>query len=188
MKITKKQNRWLGAHKALEEYRRIRKETKKEDKKPVVSVYIDGLDLYSDCLKKVHIGKTLLDVGCGSQAIKRVVPKETIYTGLDPFPVVDDTVKMMIEQCNFENESFETVVCFAALDYTYDLSKALRQMSRIAACNIVILTYIDIGPKAREGHACAVSLQDLINNLPDYNLTLKQEIIPNLFLFEFTKS
>ena len=130
---------------------------------------------YEAHIKKVHIGKNVLDIGCGSCAITKYLPSDVGYLGLDPFPVENaegNICKGNIEDqdINFEFPETrpDTIIAFAVLDGCIDLPTALSKMNALSKQNIVILTGIDIEPDRYHTHK--VQVKDLLDGLPDFDM------------------
>lgn len=140
---------------------------------------------YRGHLEKVFIGDSLLDVGCGDMSIARHLKDEVDYTGIDAFPVSPAVIKMEVEEMNFEDEAFDTVICFAVLDGVCDLEKALTQMARVCRKNIVFLTGIGIEPD--QYHTYKITEHILVQNLPGFKLGYSEFFTHNVALLEFKK-
>lgn len=142
----------------------------------------------SDCrshLSKVHIGKTLVDVGCGSMSIKSMLPPGTEYIGIDAFPYNDQVMHMEIEHCTFKDNEFETLICFAVLDGLHNLDRSLFHMKRICSNNIVLLTGINIEPD--EFHTFMITEHYLEQQFKDWNVTFKEWMNDRVILIEYSK-
>lgn len=122
---------------------------------------------YKELLTHVHIGKKVLDVGCGTGWLHKYLPEDVQYNGMDAFAssipeletlvISGNIVDMDVDNIKWELWSnliglFETIFCFAALDGMRDLDTALENMRRIASKNIVILTGINIEPDQYHTH------------------------------------
>lgn len=142
---------------------------------------------YPELLKKVFIGKTVLDVGCGDCWLQKLLPAGVSYAGLDAFPKSEDVFLGRIEDCEFEDNSFETLFVFAALDGMQDLDKAFANMKRICSKNIVILTGINIPPDHL--HTFEITL-DYIRSQFRHELeeTYFQKLHPRIVFIEYTKA
>lgn len=173
---------------------------KKASKKPSPPTNNPIAD-YKKHLSKCFVGRSVLDVGCGSQALKKCLPEGVDYIGLDPFPATNDTLKGTIEEgCystissdpevtgldfEFNEKEFETVCAFAILDGSISPAKALRQMKRIAAKNIIILTGIGIEPDQYHTHKITEEL--LGRELGDWNIGHKEYLAPKVLLIEYIR-
>ena len=141
------------------------------------------VDDYCNHVNSCYVGKTVLDVGCGLQLIKACLPNEVIYTGIDPSLMVEGTIPMTIEECNFQDNSFETLYCFMVLDGVRDLKETAKHMKRIASKNIVILNGIDINPDRY--HTFNITL-DILNELfGDLKVGTKKWITNKVLLIEY---
>ena len=141
-----------------------------------------NLDLYKRIVSMVHVGKTVLDVGCGQMHLASLLG-ECFYSGIDPFPLSDLITKMTAEELNdFDKEGgYDTVFMLSALDNVIDLELSLKGLKNVASENIVILT--SIGVKPDTAHTVQVDRSDLVSVLGEPHLEV--EISPRLFLFEF---
>ena len=140
---------------------------------------------YENHLKKIKIGESLLDVGCGDCSIRKYLPLTTTYTGIDAFPINDIAIKAKIEELESSDNSFDTVVCFACLDGCQDLDKAIDNMKRIAKKNIYILTGIDI--KVDKYHTFSISKKYLTDKFMDMEIGHEEMLHPKVLLIEFRK-
>lgn len=171
------QERWEGAHAALAERRKGQSNIPTTAKSPASD--------YASHLKKCFVGSSVLDVGCGGQTIKKCLSPSVLYTGIDPFPVVDETIPIRIEDCDPENINADTVCCFAALDNVQNLSKSLCAIGRCAKKNVVFLTGIGIDPDKYHTHKIEMHILDAAFN--GWKKTLCEEIQPKVWLIEYTR-
>ncbi len=144
---------------------------------------------YPELLKLVRIGATVLDVGCGTMWLKKLMPKGTIYNGLDANENIINRsfcVHGQIETIKLNDNSFDTIFIFAALDGMQDLLKALNNIKRIAAVNVVILTGIEIEPD--QYHTHKITERFLIDTMAPFKCTLKKYVHPKIAFFEFIKA
>jgi ubiquinone/menaquinone biosynthesis C-methylase UbiE len=139
---------------------------------------------YGRHLSRVKVGYKILDVGCGSQHLRVHLPN-SLYNGLDAFPVVQGTVQGEIETIGFKDGEFDTVFAFAVLDGCHDLKAALENMKRITNGNIVILTGVDIPPDAC--HTVEVRESDIDSILSGMKKTYREVLAPKVLLLEYTK-
>jgi hypothetical protein len=145
---------------------------------------------YKSHMSKVFVGKTVLDVGCGSQYLKGCLPEGTIYHGLDAFPIDEDVFSGKIEDektLNFftKVKEIETVCAFAVMDNVEDFDKAMENMKAIAQKNIVILTGLNI-PKDQY-HTFELNIADFARMSAGFTLTQYIDIAPKVKLIEFSK-
>jgi len=145
------------------------------------------LSNYGDHLSKVHIGKSVLDVGCGSMAIKDALPEGVIYVGLDPFPVSSVVIDGMIETDGIEKQlpPIDTVVCFAVMDGCMDFTKACDNIKKIAKENVVFLTGIGIDPD--QYHTHRLELAHYRKAFEGWKETLCEKLAEKVYLIEYTK-
>lgn len=144
------------------------------------------VDDYCSHVNSCFIGESVLDVGCGLQLIKPCLPKGTTYTGIDPSLMVKGTIPMLIEDCNFEDESFDTLYCFMVLDGVHDLISTANHMKRIAKKNIVILNGIDIYPDRY--HTFNIDIDVLFKLFGDLKIGTKKWITNKVLLIEYLKN
>ena len=140
---------------------------------------------YKSHLQKIGIGKSILDVGCGSQFIRNCIDQNVQYFGMDAFPIVPDTIESSIEDNRMDSRSIDTVIAFAVLDNSRDFFKACYEMKRIAKKNIGILTGIDID--VDQYHTFKLQLSDFDKAFSDCECTHREEITPKVYLLCFQK-
>ncbi len=166
MKVSEK--KWNEVAKNLAEWRKNR------TSKP-------NLDLYRKIVSKVHVGKTVLDVGCGQCYLNECLPNIN-YVGIDPFPLSDNVLKISAEDLNDSSECFtNTVFCLASLDNVIDVKLSLKGLKKVADENIVILTGINIEPDKYHTHK--ITREILVDVLGEPKQEV--EMLPNVFLFEW---
>lgn len=168
---------WEGKMKNLQERRKTQA--------PATPPAPGSLGDYASHLSKVFVGRSVLDVGCGSQALKSALPEGVEYTGMDAFPCVPDTLEGQIERANLPENSHETVCCFATLDGCQDIEAAVKQMKRIARRNVVFLTGIDIEPN--EFHTHKITEEFLKKSFADWKPGTWVYLAPQVLLCEFIK-
>ncbi|RTK94657.1 MAG: hypothetical protein EKK64_07895 [Neisseriaceae bacterium] len=142
---------------------------------------------YKSLLKKVFIGESVLDVGCGTCWLKNYLKKSTKYTGLDAFISGKEIITQSIEEIDFNTfqHRFDTLFVFAALDGMMDLEKAFENMKAICNKNIVILTGINIQPDLYHTHLIT---EQLVTNLMDgFKQTHKTQVHEKILFLEYTK-
>jgi SAM-dependent methyltransferase len=143
-----------------------------------------NLDLYRKIVSLVQVGESVLDVGCGQCHLFRCLPDEVRYTGIDPFPLMDNIEKLTAEELNHRfRGQVDTVFMLAALDNVKDLKKALKGLRHVAVKNIVILTSIGVPPD--KNHTVQVDREDLVSVLGEPSLELM--MLPKTYLFEWVK-
>lgn len=141
---------------------------------------------YAAHLSKCYVGESLLDVGCGDQFIKKCISPEVRYIGLDAFPISNDTFEGNIESDEavklFE---VETICAFAVMDNCQDFDKAIENMKRIATKNIIFLTGVNI--EVDRFHTFKLQLSDFDYRFSDWNKTYAEEIVPKVWILEYTR-
>ena len=140
-----------------------------------------NLDLYKKIVSMVHVGKTVLDVGCGPQILINCLPGYISYRGIDPFPLSDDVAPISAEQLNDLDDFFDTVFMLAALDNVKNIELSLKGLKHAAKESIVILTSIGV-PKDKY-HTHTIEHEDLERVLG--NPYQKVELLPKVWLFEW---
>ena len=85
-------------------------------------------------------GRDVLEVGCGTGLIlERIAPMARTATGVDLSPGMLERARergLEVHEGNatelpFEDDSFDTVVCFKVIANVEDVEKALREMARV---------------------------------------------------------
>ena len=90
-------------------------------------------------------GKTILEIGCGSGSfVKYLAAKGFAVTGVDPrsCPKEDRNwriLKAYVEDCGFQNRSFDTVVSFKTLEHIPDARSTLAFWRTLAKRRIVLI-------------------------------------------------
>lgn len=139
---------------------------------------------YGNHLEKCGYGNSILDVGCGSQALRKYIPEGINYTGIDAFPVENtDSILMAIEESTFEPKSFDTICAMAVLDNCWNFDEACQKMKEIARINIIILTGINI--EVDQYHTFKLQLEDFNRNFKDMELSYCEEISPKVYLLNY---
>jgi ubiquinone/menaquinone biosynthesis C-methylase UbiE len=154
--------------------------------KQTISSPIKGVSEYYTHIRKASmIGKTVLDVGCGSCEIAKHLPDGTLYVGIDAFPISENVLNMQIENCTFDDNQFETVYAFAMLDNVHDLEKTLQQIKRVAFKNVLFLTGVNIEPDMY--HTVKITESLLIDNMKPFKVGYMEYLHPQIMLIEFIK-
>lgn len=137
-------------------------------------------------LEKVKVGESVLDVGCGFQIIKSYLKPGVKYVGIDPFPCISEAVEMKMEDCTYENRSFDTVICFAVLDGVNNFTKTMEQVARVCAKNVVILTGVNI--PVDKYHTFELTENEIDISLPNFKRTYREELgSRKVLLLEYTR-
>lgn len=139
---------------------------------------------YTSYLERCGYGKSVLDVGCGSQTLSLSLPKEVNYIGIDAFPIVKDSVRVAIEDLN---GAFvvDTVCAFAVLDNCRDFFRACENIKKSARYNIIILT--GIGIEVDKFHTFRLEHEHFDQAFSDCKLTHKEEVSNKVFLLCYQK-
>lgn len=140
---------------------------------------------YANHLKKIEVGASVLDVGCGDCSIRNYLPTTTAYTGIDAFPINELASKAKIEDFDKQQSQFDTVICFACLDGVQDLKKATANMKRLAKKNVYILT--GIGIEIDKFHTFKITESGLMELFNDMRVGHKEYVHPKVLLIEFLK-
>lgn len=140
---------------------------------------------YHAHLSKIEIGEYVLDIGCGSMDIKKYLPAGKIYLGIDAFPVSNEVVKMKIEDCYFQDNSFDTLFCFAVLDGLQNLDNALQQMKRVCRKNMLFLTGVNIPPD--KFHTLEITEDYLSEQMHPFKVGYKEFLSEKVLLIEYRR-
>jgi len=145
---------------------------------------------YAAHMRRVEIGATLLDVGCGSMHLKNCIPPEVEYYGLDAHPLDESVYEGMIENtsviADFLNHiKIDTVCAFAVMDGCQDFDVACSNIKLIARKNAVFLTGIGINPD--QFHTHRLELSDFRRNFEGWKERTCVEVGPKVYLLEYTR-
>lgn len=146
---------------------------------------------YKSLLKKVFIGDKVLDVGCGTTWLKKLLPEFITYYGIDAFKLPEhmpwEVINEKIEELdlNHYSEKVETIFVFAALDGMENLEIAFNKMKLIANKNIVILTGINIEPDIYHTHLITEAFLD--DQMNGWKKTVRVQVHPKIIFLEYTK-
>lgn len=153
---------------------------------------------YGRHLRSFVLGKTLLDVGCGDQTIRKILEIAfplVKYIGVDAFPVLGTlTTKLEIENTPEVEKflkihgRFDNVLCFAMLDSSYDLERATKNMKRLAETSVVFLTGIDIEPDEFHTHRITKELLDSLMLTPGWMIRMSNFLTPHVLLIEYART
>jgi len=141
------------------------------------------ISTYKNHIEKCGYGKSVLDVGCGSQSLRYQLPDDVKYYGLDAFPIVPDTIECAIE--DLTDFTVDTCFAFAVLDNSRDFFAACESMKRIAQRNIGILTGIDID--VDEYHTFKLQLADFTQAFEGWKCTHREKLQPKVWLLNYEK-
>lgn len=143
---------------------------------------------YKTLLKKVHIGNLVLDVGCGTMWLKKMLPADCVYHGMDAFlpHIKDERSQMSIESMRGSKKAYyDTLFIFAALDGMRDLEQAFDGIRSITKKNVVILTGINIEPDRFHTHLITEEL--IANQMDGFRLTHRTQVHPKIVFLEYTR-
>jgi SAM-dependent methyltransferase len=145
---------------------------------------------YKSLLKKVFIGPSVLDVGCGTCWLKDYLPKQTFYTGLDACLHGPEIINTSIEDFfdhaeDLKHKRFDTLFVFAAMDGMMDLNKAIQNMKKITRQNIVILTGINIEPD--QYHTHKITEEYIDEQMDGFRKSYRFQVHPKIIFLEYTK-
>lgn len=133
-------------------------------------------------------GDCVLDVGCGDMKIFHILKDfgwVGDYTGLDPFPMNPMVREGVIEDWT-SHERIDAAVCFAVLDGTKDIKKALEVLNRIVKRSIIILTGIGIEPDYC--HTFRIDLDLLKHGINNFRQDSLNYLHPKVILTHFERS
>ncbi len=158
---------------------------RKERRKERVNLIKGPVNKYDSHVKKVNIGKKVLDIGCGSMIVKGYLSPDTEYTGIDAYPVNNNVVRMKIEKLSYPDLWFDTTIAFAVLDSVCHLDRALLQIGRVTKTNILILTGLNIKPN--EFHTYMITEEILNTGLNQFRQGFKEFFGKNVALIEYVR-
>ena len=151
---------------------------RKSNRPAIMAVHPSGN--YALHLSKVRLGSVILDLGCGEERVRVLLPKDRTYIGVDPFPIGPDVIKCKAEELSIKAD---TIICFAMLDGCQDLVEVLKRMNECAIENIVILTGLRIAPDKFHTHWIEEGL--IVSLLKDFGCHLREEVSDKIWLFDF---
>lgn len=143
---------------------------------------------YINYITKCGVGKSVLDVGCGSQTLRLCLPEGVSYKGLDAFPIANtNTYDCAIEDLNWKDNSIDTICAFAVLDNCRDFYKACSNMIRLANKNIIILT--GIGIDVDKFHTFRLEFEHFNKAFENsgFELTVKENLYTKVWLLNYQK-
>ncbi len=90
-------------------------------------------------MRPVKPNESVLELGCNNRILKRFLPKESKYVGVDYFNKAAD-VKHNLNRFPypFENNSFDVIFCLQTLEHLENPFRALGEMKRISKNDIVL--------------------------------------------------
>ena len=121
-------------------------------------VYLDSADIHinretdinracMNAIKNYVIGKTVLDVACGSGFLAKYLSREYKTTACDiiiapelieQYP--DITFKeAQVEHLPFSDNAFDTVICAHTLEHVMDLHAAIAELRRVTAKRLIVI-------------------------------------------------
>ena len=129
-------------------------------------------------------GKSVLEVGCGPSGVIFSLDNAKSRVGLEPMNLdglVNDEKKKLIikkgvgEEIPFENDSFDTVISFNALDHSVNPVQVIREIHRVLRPDGEFLLWIYV---LRSRYHFLQSLLNLIDSPHPFHFTLDQILIP----------
>jgi ubiquinone/menaquinone biosynthesis C-methylase UbiE len=92
----------------------------------------DGSPWYKNIFERIVFmtGARVLDVGAMDGRLKKCLPPDIDYTGIDPNGE-GSVINGMAEALPFEDDSFDYVMCFASLFHFMDLKRSFSEMNRV---------------------------------------------------------
>jgi SAM-dependent methyltransferase len=153
------------------------------------------------------VGKTVLDIGSGRADFLNLIKKNHRVTGIEINKqrvdycnriLGQDCVKLgnLDERLNFEDNSFDTVVCLEVLEHLEDPESALKELVRVSRKRVIVT--VPFNEKIRyllclhcakytphSGHLHSFNKEDIIGTVPDNVRIVKLELIGNSALYYF---
>lgn len=143
---------------------------------------------YKDLIKRVHIGESVLDVGCGTCWLKSYLPKFVNYNALDIQDRYEhqgnNVIITKIEDFK-PYVKYDTLFLFATLDGMQDLDKAFEVIRNITNENVVILTGVNIEPDIYHTHK--ITEEYLDSQMIGFNKSVKVQVHNKILFLEYTK-
>jgi hypothetical protein len=158
-------NNWKQVNENLQEWRKHRTTP-------------PNLELYKKIVSTVGLGKDIADVGCGQQHLKKCLPDGHNYFGIDPFPIVPNTINCKAEDLI---NKYDTVFMLASLDNVESVKMTLLALRNSAKINVVILTGIDIPVDKYHTHTITKEVLYKYMGKP----LIEKEMLRNVYLFEW---
>lgn len=81
---------------------------------------------------------TLLDIGCSDLDFYNKLNNQYKITLADYTPISDEIIKEDVQNLSFGDNKFDIVVCQQVLEHVYDPIKAIRELRRVAAKQLII--------------------------------------------------
>ncbi len=90
-------------------------------------------------MRPVESNESVLELGCNNKTLKRFLPKECKYVGLDDFNNAAD-IKHNLNKFPypFKDNSFDVIFCLQTLEHLENPFRALEEMKRISKNDIVL--------------------------------------------------
>lgn len=109
--------------------------------------------------KKVNIGNSILDVGCGSghyyRSLKNRIKKPFFYTGVDPYKIFLDKAKLAwkndknvnfklgnIYKIPFKKNAFDISISCNVFIHLHDVIKPLKEIIRVTKKTVILRTVL----------------------------------------------
>ena len=93
---------------------------------------------FSFLIKFGNLDGNVLDIGCGGGHIRKYLPSNVNYYGIDPIVTNEndkDIVKGIGEKIPFEDDYFNYIICYASLDHVLDVEKVFQEANRVIKAN-----------------------------------------------------
>jgi len=119
--------------------------------KKTFDVHIDRqTDLNSESIRKILNeleGDSVLDVGCGSGYLIRLIENDFKVTGLDfckspDYHIINNGTSFIEADATtlpFKDNSFDTVICAHTLEHIVDIYKAIKELKRVCKKKLIII-------------------------------------------------
>lgn len=160
------------------------------------------IDFYRFKRVREHLyGDSVLDAGCGKADFLSTIESDYQIAGIDVNKERVDYCNQVLGQdavrlgnldgrLDFENDSFDTVVCLEVLEHLEDPEKALRELVRVGRKRVIITVPFD--EKIRyilcihcakyapyPAHLHSFNKENIIGIIPDNSRIVKIELIGN---------
>jgi ubiquinone/menaquinone biosynthesis C-methylase UbiE len=82
--------------------------------------------------------KTILDIGCDDETLRKYLPKKYSVYFADLNPKNKKIDKVDVENMKYKNKQFDIVICQELLEHVKDPVKAMKEIKRVAKKQIII--------------------------------------------------
>ena len=99
----------------------------------------EGRAKFISVMYKIFMKESILDVGCSDKDLKKFIPPDVKYIGIDISGNPDFRVDLEKDKLNnFANNSFHTVVCTEVLEHLDNIHEVFDDLCRVSKKYIII--------------------------------------------------